>query len=89
MKKLLIFFQVAEIQGLSSRLEVQNSHLTSDLKQCERSRNETIADAARQLQVKQKGHDDQVGTTGAEHVHVLLCGIHFLLYYLEAALTCG
>lgn len=54
------FFQVAEIQALSSRLAVQNSHLTSDLQQCERSRSETVADANKQLQLKQKSHDDQV-----------------------------
>ncbi|XP_040897020.1 plasmalemma vesicle associated protein b [Toxotes jaculatrix] len=52
--------KVAEIQQLSSRLEVQNLYLTSDLKQCERNRSETVADAARQLQLKQKTHDDQV-----------------------------
>ncbi|XP_051232862.1 plasmalemma vesicle associated protein b [Dicentrarchus labrax] len=52
--------KVAEIQILSSRLEVQNKHLNSDLQQCERSRSEAIADAAQQLQLKQKTHDDQV-----------------------------
>ena len=54
------FLQVAEIQALSSSMEVQNSHLTSDLQQCERNRSETVAEAARQLQLKQKNHDDQV-----------------------------
>ncbi|XP_022607265.1 plasmalemma vesicle-associated protein-like isoform X2 [Seriola dumerili] len=52
--------KVAEIQAMSSRLEVQNSHLTSDLQQCEQNRSETVAEAARQLQLKQKTHDDQV-----------------------------
>ncbi|XP_035510047.1 plasmalemma vesicle associated protein b [Morone saxatilis] len=52
--------KVAEIQVLSSRLEVQNTHLNSDLQQCQRSRSEAIADAAQQLQLKQKTHDDQV-----------------------------
>ncbi|AWP10719.1 putative plasmalemma vesicle-associated protein isoform 2 [Scophthalmus maximus] len=52
--------KVAEIQALSSRLEVQNIHLTSDVQQCERSRSEAIAEAAAQLQLKQKTHDDQV-----------------------------
>lgn len=52
--------KVAEIQSLSSRLEVQNAHLTSDMQQCESSRSETVADAAKQLQLKQKAHDDQV-----------------------------
>lgn len=58
------FFQVAEIQALSSRLEVQNIHLTSDVQQCERSRSEAIAEAAAQLQLKQKTHDDQVDFMG-------------------------
>ncbi|XP_074490894.1 plasmalemma vesicle associated protein b [Sebastes fasciatus] len=52
--------KVAEIQAKSSRLEVQNSHLTSDRQQCERVRGETVAEAAMQLQLKQKTHDDQV-----------------------------
>ncbi|XP_029004054.1 plasmalemma vesicle associated protein b [Betta splendens] len=52
--------KVAEIQALSSRLEVQNSHLTSDWQQCERSRNQTIAETTRQLQLKQVAHDDQM-----------------------------
>lgn len=52
--------KVAEIQAKSSRLEVQNSHLTSETQQCERKRSETIAEAAKQLQLKQKTHDDQV-----------------------------
>ncbi|XP_038571358.1 plasmalemma vesicle associated protein b isoform X2 [Micropterus salmoides] len=52
--------KVAEIQDLSSRLEVQNSHLTSDLQQCERNHSEAAREAANQLQLKQKAHDDQV-----------------------------
>lgn len=69
------FFQVAEIQALSSRLEVQNLHLTSDLQQCERSRNETIIETTRQLQLKQKTHDDQVDNISAEmFVHMRMCG---------------
>ncbi|GAA6221282.1 plasmalemma vesicle-associated protein [Lates japonicus] len=52
--------KVAEIQALSSRLEVHNSHLTSDLQQCERNRSETVAEAARQLELKQRTHDDQM-----------------------------
>lgn len=51
---------MAEIQALSSRLEVQKSHLTSDLQQCERSRSEAVAEAAKQLQLKQSTHDNQV-----------------------------
>ncbi|XP_059197523.1 plasmalemma vesicle associated protein b [Centropristis striata] len=52
--------KVAEIQAKSSRLEVQNSHMTSELQQCERTRGEQVAEAAKQLQLKQKTHDDQV-----------------------------
>lgn len=52
--------KVAEIQALSSRLEVQNAHLSSDVKQCERSRSETLAEGGRQLQVKQKNHDERM-----------------------------
>lgn len=52
--------KVAEIQILSSRLEVQNAHLNSDLQQCERTRSEAAAQATKELQDKQKTHDDQV-----------------------------
>ncbi|CAK6975336.1 plasmalemma vesicle associated protein b [Scomber scombrus] len=52
--------KVAEIQGLSSRLVVQNSHMATELKQCQLSRSETLADTANQLQLKQKNHDDQM-----------------------------
>lgn len=55
------FVQVAEIQELSSRLEVQNSHFNSDLQQCERTRKEASAEATKQLQLLQKTHDNQVG----------------------------
>ncbi|XP_070688480.1 plasmalemma vesicle associated protein b [Pempheris klunzingeri] len=52
--------KVAEIQALSSRLEVQNSHLTSNLQQCESTRSEAAVAAAKQLQLTQKTHDDQM-----------------------------
>ncbi|CAJ1060928.1 plasmalemma vesicle associated protein b [Xyrichtys novacula] len=52
--------KVAEIQALSSRLEVQTAHLSSDLQKCERSRSEMEIETARQLQEKQKTHDNQV-----------------------------
>lgn len=52
--------KVSEIQALSSRLEVQNSLLNSDLQQCARSSSEAAAEAAKQLELKQKAHDDQV-----------------------------
>ncbi|CAN9500328.1 unnamed protein product [Ophioblennius macclurei] len=52
--------KVAEIQSRSSHLEVLNGHLTSEAKQCERSRSEAAARAAQELELKQKSHDDQV-----------------------------
>lgn len=52
--------KVAEIQVMSSRLVVQNSHLTSELQQCERKHSEMMAENAKQLQLKQMTHDDQV-----------------------------
>lgn len=52
--------KVSEIQALSSRLEVQNSLLNSDLQQCVHSRSEAAAEAAKQLELKQKTHDDKV-----------------------------
>lgn len=52
--------KVAEIQALSSRMEVHNTHLTSEMQQCERKRSQAVVDAARQLELKQKTHDDQV-----------------------------
>ncbi|XP_033821624.1 plasmalemma vesicle associated protein b isoform X2 [Periophthalmus magnuspinnatus] len=51
---------VAEIQALSSRMEVVNTNLKSDLKVCETTRAENAAEAARQLELKQKNHDNQV-----------------------------
>lgn len=52
--------KVSEIQALSSRLEVQAIHLSSDLQQCEQNRSKTIAEAAKQLQLKQRTHDDHI-----------------------------
>nr|XP_061790963.1 plasmalemma vesicle associated protein b [Nerophis lumbriciformis] len=52
--------KVAQIQALSSRLEVQNSHLSADLQRCEHNRSETIAETGRQLQLKQKAHDEKM-----------------------------
>ncbi|XP_020512334.2 plasmalemma vesicle associated protein b [Labrus bergylta] len=48
--------KVSEIQALSSRLEVQNSHLSSDLKKCEQNCEEMEADKSK----KQQMHDNQV-----------------------------
>lgn len=58
--KWFFFLQVANIQDLSSRLEVHNIHLNSDLQTCERSRKEAAAQATTELQLKQRTHDDQV-----------------------------
>ncbi|XP_075887328.1 plasmalemma vesicle associated protein b [Nelusetta ayraudi] len=52
--------KVSEIQSRSAQMEVQNNHLDSDLKQCEHKRKDGAAEAANQLQNKQKSHDDQV-----------------------------
>ena len=62
---------MAEIQSKSSHLEVVNSHLTSAQQQCERNRSEAVAEAAKQLQLKQKAHDDQVDYICAE---MCVCG---------------
>ncbi|XP_034555960.1 plasmalemma vesicle associated protein b [Notolabrus celidotus] len=50
--------KVADIQALSSRLEVKTSHLTSDLQMCERRRSEIEVETSKQLLQKQKTHDD-------------------------------
>ncbi|XP_029904967.1 plasmalemma vesicle associated protein b [Myripristis murdjan] len=52
--------KVADIQAQSSRLEVQTSHLTADLKQCRLNSSLTVAEASRQLQLKQQKHDNQM-----------------------------
>lgn len=62
----ILFSQVAEIHAESSRLEVTNTHLTSDLALCENTGKEAAADAAKQLRQKQTAHDNQVGTRTAE-----------------------
>lgn len=59
---------MAEIQAQSSRLEVQKALLDSDLQKCERTSKEEAAEAARQLQDKQKSHDDQVDHVPAQFV---------------------
>lgn len=60
-REMISLLQVAEIQATSSRLEVQNVHLNTDLQLCQRTRSEMAAEAAKQLELKQKTHDDQVG----------------------------
>ncbi|KAG8003155.1 Plasmalemma vesicle-associated protein, partial [Nibea albiflora] len=55
--------RVADIQDLSSRLEVHNLHLNSDLQRCESSRKEAAAQATLALQLKQRTHDDQPGAS--------------------------
>lgn len=59
---------MAEIQAQSSRLEVQKNLLDSDLQNCERTSKEAAAEAAKQLQDKQKTHDDQVDDVPAHLV---------------------
>lgn len=57
-----IFIQVANIQAQSSRLEVQNSHLTLDLQQCHQNRSVTAAEGSRLLLEIWENHDRQVET---------------------------
>ncbi|XP_034036021.1 plasmalemma vesicle associated protein b isoform X2 [Thalassophryne amazonica] len=52
--------KVADIQSLSSRLEVNNSHLTSDLEQCKNSHDQKMAEASRKLEQRQQTHDSQM-----------------------------
>lgn len=52
--------KVAEIQALSSRLEVKTTHLGADLQKCERSRSEMEVETNKQLHLKQMTHDDKV-----------------------------
>lgn len=56
-----VFFQVAAIHAQSSRLEVTNTHLTSDLAQCEKTKSQAAADAEKQQKQTQTSHDNQVG----------------------------
>uniref|UniRef100_A0A1A8CWP7 Vessel-specific 1 n=1 Tax=Nothobranchius kadleci TaxID=1051664 RepID=A0A1A8CWP7_NOTKA len=52
--------KVAEIQAQSSKMEVQIKYLNSSLQRCEQKHSELIARAAKDLELKQKAHDDQV-----------------------------
>uniref|UniRef100_A0A8C6UYR9 Plasmalemma vesicle associated protein b n=1 Tax=Neogobius melanostomus TaxID=47308 RepID=A0A8C6UYR9_9GOBI len=52
--------KVAAIQESSSRMEVLNTNLNSDLKKCERTRTEDAAEATKQLELKQKNHDEKM-----------------------------
>lgn len=54
---------VAAIQSQSSQLVVQNSHLTSDLKQCEHKRGAAAEECNRQLQFMQVTNDDRMRTS--------------------------
>uniref|UniRef100_A0A4W5RH29 Plasmalemma vesicle associated protein b n=1 Tax=Hucho hucho TaxID=62062 RepID=A0A4W5RH29_9TELE len=54
--------KVANIQAQSSRLEVQNSHLTLDLQQCHQNRSVAAAEGSRLLLEIQENHDRQVET---------------------------
>lgn len=68
--------QVSEIQSRSAHMEVQNNHLDSDLKQCEHNRKDAAAEAANQLQNKQKSHDDQVNY-GPAVIHASIRNMHY------------
>lgn len=52
--------KVAQIQAFSSRMEVLNTNLNSDLKKCERTKTENAEEANKQLELKQKNHDNQM-----------------------------
>ncbi|CAL8396142.1 unnamed protein product [Boreogadus saida] len=54
--------QVANIQALSSKLEVQSSHLTSALQTCEQSRSGMAAKSDQLVQEAQKTHDTRMRT---------------------------
>ncbi|CAL8306845.1 unnamed protein product [Lota lota] len=54
--------QVAKIQAHSSKLEVQSSHLTSDLQACEQNRAGMAAESSRQIQAAQQTHDTKMKT---------------------------
>lgn len=66
--------QVSEIQSRSAQMEVQNNYLDTDLKQCVHTRKEAAAEAANQLQHKQKSHDEQV-EYGPAVIHTCVCCI--------------
>uniref|UniRef100_A0A3Q2Q1V8 Plasmalemma vesicle associated protein b n=1 Tax=Fundulus heteroclitus TaxID=8078 RepID=A0A3Q2Q1V8_FUNHE len=52
--------KVVEIQALSSQLQVSNSYLSASLEQCEQKHSEALAKAAKDLEERQKAHDNQV-----------------------------
>lgn len=52
--------KVAQIQLMSSRLEVQNTYINSDLKKCEQTRKDNDAQARQELELKQQKHDNQL-----------------------------
>ncbi|KAM6921966.1 plasmalemma vesicle associated protein b [Xenentodon cancila] len=54
--------KVAEIQSLSSKMEVLNSQLRSELSQCKIDKTEIATKAAKDLELKQKTHDDRLET---------------------------
>ena len=64
LRNILCVFQVAEIQLLSSKLEVQNSHLSSDLSLCKNDKNDMSTKGTKDLELRQKSHDEQVGIRG-------------------------
>ncbi|XP_030583361.1 plasmalemma vesicle associated protein b [Archocentrus centrarchus] len=51
---------VSEIQGNSSRLEVENRHLLSNFQECQRRRSEFAEKTAKEFDLLQRSHDDKV-----------------------------
>ncbi|XP_071368369.1 plasmalemma vesicle associated protein b [Centroberyx affinis] len=54
--------KVADIQAQSSRLEVQNTHLTSNLQQCQTDCSKAATEASRLQRLAQQNHDKQMET---------------------------
>ncbi|XP_030640194.1 plasmalemma vesicle associated protein b, partial [Chanos chanos] len=52
--------QVVNIQSISSRLEVQNTRLTTELQECNKSRSLLATETARLQQETQQSHDNQI-----------------------------
>lgn len=76
---------MAEIQALSSQKEVLSRHLSTELQQCEDKKKDAITMATRELELKQKAHDDQVHSVWRHIIFFLLivdCSCLKLMYNL-------
>jgi len=69
--EIILIFQVAEIQALSSQLEVLNTRLITELQQCEHNHNKKVSETAKDMENKQKDHDDRVCSVCTQR-HVML-----------------